>query len=342
MATLLMPALVSAQATGGSFGGGDWGGSSSTPSYGGGGSYSPPSYDSPSYDYGSSNTGSSGSGGGDIRSVLIAVALFALVALVVFIWDRVDKVKAERHARFLAERGYRGPGQGAWKKADITALTLAIDWRARARVQQGLETMAKRGDPNSKNGRSRLLQETVRLLRDSRISWLYASIRNFRPMSQSSAQGIFSNLALDARARFSTDVIRSDSDGVHERAPAALRARPEEGPGVVVVTLLVASRRELADVRHADDAGSVDELLAIAAGVSRSDLIAIEVVWSPAADHDRLSTAELEALYPELARLAERSIGGRIFCGYCAGPYPEELPKCVHCGAPTPTPSVGA
>ena len=49
-----------------------------------------------------------------------------------------------------------------------------------------------------------------------------------------------------------------------------------------------------------------------------------------------MSTAELTARYPDLKRFTERSIGGRVFCGYCAAPFADELPTCPHCGAPNP------
>lgn len=49
---------------------------------------------------------------------------------------------------------------------------------------------------------------------------------------------------------------------------------------------------------------------------------------------DRMSTAELEVLYPELRRIEEHTIGGRVFCGYCGSPFAQELSRCPHCGGP--------
>jgi len=63
-------------------------------------------------------------------------------------------------------------------------------------------------------------------------------------------------------------------------------------------------------------------------------LIALEVIWSPSAENDRLSSVELEVLYPELHRVAENTMIGRVFCGFCAAPYPAELQRCPSCGAP--------
>ena len=63
-------------------------------------------------------------------------------------------------------------------------------------------------------------------------------------------------------------------------------------------------------------------------------MVALEVVWSPAAENDRMSTAELEQFYPEMKLIDPNSIAGRVFCAYCNGPFPAELLNCPHCGAP--------
>jgi uncharacterized membrane protein len=116
----------------------------------------------------------------------------------------------------------------------------------------------------------------------------------------------------------------------HERC-----AKREEGQGVVVVTVIVAARGEIPDIAHAAYAEHIRKLIRVLGGLGARRLVALEVIWSPAAEDDRMSTAELEVLYPELRRIDERSIAGRIFCGYCAYPFPAELHECPHCGAPS-------
>ena len=118
-----------------------------------------------------------------------------------------------------------------------------------------------------------------------------------------------------------------------------LSAKSREGPGVVLVTVVVAARRELTDVGREQNAHEVFDLLAELDALTADQLVAFEVIWSPAAEDDRMSTAELEALYPEVSRLDEVTVGGRVFCEYCGGPYPDELRACAHCGAPNPNPA---
>jgi hypothetical protein len=98
------------------------------------------------------------------------------------------------------------------------------------------------------------------------------------------------------------------------------------------VTLAVAARRELPDVGDVHDARRLRAVLEDLAAISSRELVAMEVIWSPAVETDRMSTAELETLYPELRKIDPQSIAGRVFCKFCAGPYAVELLKCPHCG----------
>ena len=60
----------------------------------------------------------------------------------------------------------------------------------------------------------------------------------------------------------------------------------------------------------------------------------LELIWSPSEPGDRMSSAELEVLYPELARL-DASVG-RVACSHCAAVFARELGTCPACGAPAP------
>lgn len=144
-------------------------------------------------------------------------------------------------------------------------------------------------------------------------------------MPPGKAREAFTQLADDARTSFRQELVR-DVDGVVTEAEAVgVSARAHEGDGVVV-SVIVAARRDLFNLR-------VERPGEITALQSR-ELVAFEVIWSPAAEQDRMSTAELEARCPTLVSLGG-GLFGRVFCTYCAGPYTAELAKCPHCGAPS-------
>lgn len=334
VATLALPVL--AQSTGGSFGGGSFGGGGGGGggSYGGGGG----SWGGSSGSYGGGYGGGySRRGGGGSLPCTCSVPLF-IIFVVIIIAGQAMKRRSAGLGGGLGGSTYR-PAHGArgWGQVDISAIQLGIDWRARRDLQAHLERLARSGQTATQAGLANLLRETVLSLRRAELSWLYAAIANYHPMSAASAEGIFRQLGVDARSRFRQEVVRNVDGMKSEQQAAEMRARSEEGEGVVVVTLIVAARREILDVHQTDDAHKIktllDDMVAIA---NPSMLVAMEVIWSPAAENDRMSTAELETLYPHLKKIDERSIAGRIFCQYCRGPFAAELLKCPHCGAPAP------
>jgi hypothetical protein len=97
----------------------------------------------------------------------------------------------------------------------------------------------------------------------------------------------------------------------------------------------VAARTELFTVAHIGSGEDLRKALEAASHRPASDLVAIEIIWQPAEDADRLSSMELEAKYPppELIPITGALVG-KTFCTYCGGPFPAELVSCPHCGAP--------
>lgn len=350
-ATVLAAALLAvpcrAQETGSSFGGGDWGGSSdfggSSSDFGSSSSdfgSSSSDYGSSDYgssDYGSSDYGSSGGGGGDILGFFLGVGLVGVLIAVFVIAETVNRQRRERLRGMHDDQSIYGapaPRASSWGRVDVTALRIAIDWRARRYVQERLDALARSGKTGSKAGLVELLRSAAALLSSVRLAWLYGGVTNRRPMQKSEAQATFTKLGVDARSRFRRELVRAEDGAATEGEAGPLAARAEEGPGVVVVTVVVAATRELLDIGRPSDANELEAALEGLRKLGPSDLVALEVVWSPSAEDDRMSTAELEALYADLVRLDEASVGGRVFCGYCAGPYAEELGRCPHCGAP--------
>jgi uncharacterized membrane protein len=225
----------------------------------------------------------------------------------------------------------------AWQGVDITELKLAIDWRSRRFVQDALREIAREGNTKNVAGLAQMVLSTVRSLRAAEVAWIYGGATNHVPMSPAIAQTTFKRLAQEARVRFRQELVRNADGSTSTAAPEDIRRVAHDGPGVVVVTVLVAARRELMDFRP-NDAKEIKHLLDTLAYLPMSDLVAFEVIWSPAAEDDRMSTLELEARYPELVRIDPTSLLGRVFCGYCGGPHAAELARCPHCGAPRDAP----
>lgn len=265
--------------------------------------------------------------------------MLGLLWIAAFFW-RAARMMNAAHAAPMApwhldpSRMHRAPIP-TFQNVDVSVVLIGIDWRARRFVQQRLMELAA-GNTGSSAGLTELLRQTCRLLLEVELGWLYAGAYNAEPMPQNEAHKEFLRMAQDLRSRFRHELVRN-ADGTSRAGPMPkVRARPEEGEGVVVVSLLVAARVDLRNLLQPRDAQALKQVLTSLGRLSPAQLVALEVIWSPAAEDDRMSTAELEVLYPELRRVDERTIAGRVFCVYCGGPYAAELGQCPHCGAPRP------
>lgn len=215
----------------------------------------------------------------------------------------------------------------------LSSLMLGIDWHARRELQGELAALAAQKLGGTAEGRTRMLHEVVLALQRAELSWLYVAFASSPNLAPTAAEPAFLAACNKARSRFRREMIRNQGSEVAIEEPGPVAIRPEEGLGTVVVSLILVTRRPLVGEIGTTDAAEIRAALADRSAVTSRDLVAIEVVWSPAAEDDRMSTAELEQHYPELTLIDSRSIAGRIFCSYCGGVFAMELLGCPHCGA---------
>ena len=363
-----LASLATAQSTGGSFGGGDWGsaggGGGGGGDYGGGGSYGGGDYGGGSYggsyggDYGSGSYGGysgggysgGGGGGGSCMGVCCLAVFIGFFVVIAIIQNRrrgnvQPPVMMGGPTAFGGNQspygGQMGMGQGmGYTGPDaihVTQLSLGLDWRARQALQQHLMMLAQTGDTRSPSGLQHMLSETVLALRRNEISWLYASYKDagqYPPFSAQQAQGQFQTLATEARSRFQSELVRGAAGQLSQMQTPEMQARADEGKGTVVVTIIIATKSRPMQGFFQPDANQIRNALSDRAAILPQQLVALEVIWSPSAENDRMSTAELEQFYPDLKLIDPNSIAGRIFCAYCSGPFPAELLSCPHCGGP--------
>lgn len=218
---------------------------------------------------------------------------------------------------------------------DVTVLRIALDGRARKFVQTELGKIAQVADTSTEEGRLAMLRDVTLMLRRVRDAWVYGGAVNEPMRDIDAAKTAFDHHVDDARARFSQETI-SNVQGQKLLAPAGdYTPRSDEGAGLILVSIIVAARTELFTVAHIGDGEDLRKALEAASHRPASDLVAIEIVWQPSEENDRLSSMELEAKYPhpELIPITGALVG-KTFCTYCGGPFPAELVSCPHCGAP--------
>ncbi len=356
LSPLLAASLAEAQGTGGSFGGGDFssGGSGGGSDWGSGGGGGSDWGSSGSSDWGGggysgggySGGGYSGRGGGGLgcTGVCCVIVIIGFVLVVMVIQNRRNGTSLMSGPINMGPQGFAPPGGmpagggmgGGYMGPNamhVSQLSIGLDWRARAQLQQHLLQLAQTGDTRSPQGLTNLLNETVLALRRNEISWLYAAYKDQGSHAPQQAQSVFQQLANEARSRFRTELVRGNAGQLTEQATPEMRARADEGKGTVVVTIVLATRRPVQGF-NVPDAAQIRNALSDRGTLNAQQMVALEVVWSPAAENDRMSSAELEQFYPEMKLIDPNSIAGRVFCAYCNGPFPMELLNCPHCGGP--------
>jgi uncharacterized membrane protein len=208
--------------------------------------------------------------------------------------------------------------------ATALRVSIAFDWTARPQLQAELAAMARRFDMRTRPGLTEAARAVVRLLDAHASAARYVTWE----LATGDARSWFQNRANDLRARFRAELVRNDQAS----AGGAYVAREHEGQGLVVVSILVAGKTPIPAPNAAFDLASLRAAIASIAPAPGAQTIALEVVWSPASENDRMSSYELEKLYPELQRISE-GVGARQ-CAFCRGPFPTELGRCPNCGAP--------
>ena len=319
--TFALPAL--AQSTGSSFGSSDWGSTSS----GGGGFSSGSDFstgstgsaaDFASTDLGGSSSGGSGGARGPIDYAIGGT--FAVILVLGILWAVWSSAREVRHEA--------DPGL-----IDVALASIALGGPARQQLQKRLPRVAR--GLGSTRARHDALRDVVQALRDSKDAWVYGRIVDHLPRAAGHARRDLERHAAELRARYRHELLRGTDARATERSAPEPTPRAEEGDGLVVVSLVVAARDTIEDARSVT-LERIDRLLQRLADIPIDRLVALEVTWSPASDRDRLSSAELEVVYPEMVRLVDRPLG-RVTCASCGVVSAAELASCPSCGAPRPT-----
>lgn len=321
---------VAAQSTGGSIGGGDWsGGGGGDWSGGGGGDYS----GGGGSDY-SSSGGGDYSSGGSLAGASDAVVL--VVIAIVLVGGMIASAVKEARGDFSLASATVGGGHAYAPVADVdvTLLRFALDARVRPYVQKELDRIARTADTSTQAGLLTTLHEVALMLRRIHDAWVYGGATNHAMTATAFAQSTFRQAVAKARETFRHELVRN-ADGVVTTSDAPDRApRGDEGAGLVLVTLVVAARQELFTVRKVADGQDLRRALEVLSGLTAHTLVAVEIIWTPAAPDDRMSSIELETILKGEIFPITGAMVGKVVCSYCSGPFPAELISCPHCGAP--------
>ncbi len=176
-------------------------------------------------------------------------------------------------------------------------------------LQTELNQIAETADTNSPEGRAEILQETSLALLRHPEYWVYVG-GGTQQAKLNSAEAQFNRLSLAERSKFSEETLSNVNNQL--RAALAKEALPgtqnpenptdliTSGPGeYIIVTLLVATLGKYAipAINSADD---LRQALRQIGGIPSEQILALEVLWTPQASGDTLTSDDLLAEYPDL------------------------------------------
>ncbi len=227
--------------------------------------------------------------------------------------------------------GTAGTRPGPFPGCDLRRITIGFDGTARPALQSALRSISTRLDPANPQARHQSIREAVALLGAHLASARYACVQS-SAMAVSAAAGAFERLATDLRGRYLVEAV-SNQQTVQVMPGAAPRV--EEGAGMLVVSVLVASTEDLAELSGAISREALFDALQRLAPSRGEAMAGYELIWSPSEDADRMSSAELEVRYPELKKIDAGAAFGRAQCAACQTVFARELGRCPHCGNPS-------
>ncbi|WP_337886621.1 DUF1517 domain-containing protein [Fischerella thermalis] len=210
--------------------------------------------------------------------------------------------------RRAASGGVDEVGYSSNPTVSISRLQVGLLANARE-LQQELNYIAETADTNSPEGRAEVLQEaSLALLRHPEY-WVYAG-GGTQQARLNAAESTFNRLVLAERSKFSEETLSNVNNQLKEATrKQALPSADQldnptrlitEGPGeYIIVTLLAATlgKFEIPQINNADD---LRQALRQIGSIPGEQLLAFEVLWTPQAENDVLTSEDVLAQYPEL------------------------------------------
>lgn len=183
----------------------------------------------------------------------------------------------------------------------VSVARLQVGLLANARdLQKELNQIAEAADTGSPQGRAEVLQETTLALLRHPEFWVYAGAETQQARLES-AEAQFNRLSLGERSKFTSETLSNVNNVLREADPqkALPGGETEEPSQYIVVTLLAASlsKLQLPTINSSED---LRQALRQFGAIPSEQLLAIEVLWTPQAEGDTLTSSDMIVEYPNL------------------------------------------
>ncbi len=215
-------------------------------------------------------------------------------------------------ANFLVQ-SFRRVGAGndteslGYDNSQVSVARVQVGLLAQAReLQTELNDLARTADTSTAEGRAQVLQESALALLRHPEYWVYGA-GQFEKTGLALAEAKFNQLALAERSKFTEETLSNVNNQLRQASSnAALTAgggelaQATQAPSeYILVTLVVGfdGNLQLPTINSSDD---MRQALRQIGSISSDRLLAVEVLWTPQAEGDTLTTDDLLAYYPDL------------------------------------------
>jgi len=210
-----------------------------------------------------------------------------------------------------AFRGFRQDGEleSGGDRTTISVARVQVGLLAEAReLQADLDRIARKADTGSSAGLAQVLQETSLALLRHPEYWAYAASTE-QKVRLATAETEFNRMLLSERSKFSQETLVNVNNQIKQVSAAGSLAVAEkagdlanlsEAPGeYIVVTLLVGVQGDL-NLPKINNTEDLRQALQRLGGVASDRLLALEVLWTPQAEGEVLTSDDLLVEYPNL------------------------------------------
>ncbi|MBT9316134.1 DUF1517 domain-containing protein [Leptothoe spongobia] len=224
-----------------------------------------------------------GFGGGGLFSLLI---FFAIASFLM---------------RSFRSAGFGEDGETYTPNPNVAVARLQIGLLAKAlHLQKDLNRLAQSADTSSSAGLTKVLQEsTLSLLRHPEY-WAYADTDTITT-KLTSAEAEFNRLTLMERSKFSRESLSNVNNQLSGNNSAALPNADGIQPSgeYIIATVIVATQGKLT-LPNVNSEQDVHKALNQIGAIPSAQLMAVEVLWTPQASGETLTSDEVIAQYPNL------------------------------------------
>nr|WP_315861605.1 DUF1517 domain-containing protein [[Leptolyngbya] sp. PCC 7376] len=184
----------------------------------------------------------------------------------------------------------------------ISVAKVQVGLLAQARdLQKDLDKLAATADTGTQAGRAKVLQEsTLALLRHPEY-WVYGAAETTKS-GVDAAEAKFNQLALGERSKFTAETLTNVNNELNVQAKSDVSdlVKTEENNNEYIMVTIIAGSLGKLDLPKINDSQSLEKAIRQVGALGGDRLLALEVLWTPQAKGDTLSTDDILTYYPDI------------------------------------------